>query len=84
MWGRFERRQCRGERVNGFREVNLMLYDTKDTILPTLKLADSVPIHIDDDDDEYLYLDIGPRHWTFCKKSGICTESGTRLAPSRT
>ena len=60
-----------------------MIYDTKDTILPTLKLASLVPIHIDDDDDEFLKLDIGPRYWMFCKKSGICIESGTRLAPSQ-
>jgi len=61
-----------------------MLYDTKDTILPTLQLADSVPIHIDDDDDECLTLNIGPRWWEFSKKSGICIGSGTRLAPSHT
>ena len=60
-----------------------MIYDTKDTILPTLKLTGPVPIHIDDDfEGEYLKLDIGPRYWMFTKKGGLCVESGTRLAPT--
>jgi len=53
-------------------------YETKDLILPMLKLEKPVTIRITGD-DKYLRLFVGPRDWQFSKETGKSVGAGTRL-----
>jgi len=55
-----------------------MTYETKDLILPMLKLKEPVTIRITED-EKYLRLYVGPRDWQFSKETGKCVGAGTGL-----
>ncbi|KKK76390.1 hypothetical protein LCGC14_2864100 [marine sediment metagenome] len=62
-----------------------MVYESTDTLLPTVNLRNPTIIHIDDSfDTDLLKLDIGPCYWIFSKSSGKCVEAGHRRAPTGT
>ena len=60
-----------------------MVYETNDSLLPTVNFRNPVLMHIDDAfDGDLLKLDIGPCYWIFSKNSGVCVEAGLRRAPT--
>jgi hypothetical protein len=53
-----------------------MKYTIKDKVLPLLSLPDPCPVSITDD-EKHVNLKIGPRDWSWDKKTGELVAAGT-------